>query len=124
MDCIDFSCEIHVIPHTATEMMIKEFTIKANSYSFFVSWTRPQHLPKEYQYKVACRLWCMEKQYFNSLTQYLPSDSVEFLMQNLTPGSICTFKLLAVYNPASIDDGISTTINTALTRKPYSTFNF
>ena len=120
-----FFCVIHVIPYTATKMMIKNLEISVDPYSFFVSWTRPQYLPKEYQYEVSCREWGEEKWYFNPSTQYHPSDTVNVLIQNLTSGSICTFKLMAVYNPASIDDGISTIIQTTPTNKTFGmTFNF
>ena len=76
-----------------------------------ISWTPPKFPPINYIHKASCKLLCDPTTYY--LTETATSrfnHSTNFLA--LKPGSICLVKLLAEYNPASVDPGIGLSVNT------------
>ena len=76
-------------------------------------WTHPNFRPQKYQLKYVCTLkpTCTSSHdrsnYIMTETQILSSDTTSVTIPNLRPSSICMLFLLAVYNPASIDSGIT-----------------
>ena len=70
-----------------------------------VIWTAPVYLPYWYQQTTSCRFLCRQETYY--LTEVLiDSSQTSNLAYGLRPGSVCLIKLIAFYNPASIDPGI------------------
>ena len=81
-----------------------------------ISWTPPKFPPINYIHTVSCKLLCDPTTYY--LTETATSrlnHSTKFLA--LQPGSICLVKLLAVYNPASVDQGIGLSAHTLFSGK-------
>ena len=78
-----------------------------------LSWTHPRFLPESYQLKYMCTLKVTskynKKNYIQEKTRKLNSDTSSVRIPDLHPSSICTLILVAVYNPASIDSGITIT---------------
>ena len=81
-----------------------------------ISWTPPTFLPEYYRLTTSCKLLCDHSTYY--LTQTL-SDRMDTssTIHALFPGSTCMIKLVASYNPASIDPGIGLSAHTLLSSK-------
>ena len=56
-----------------------------------------------------CKYNCINGQIYFVNKTVLSPDETSFTFTGLAPGSQCDFTLKAVYNPASIDNGISVT---------------
>ena len=96
--------------------MIQNVSAFAGTDFFDIFWSPPSIPPMTYRINVACRLLCNNMEYNRAKVNrrpYLTTQNVD----NLLPGSACTFTLLAVYNPASIDSGITRTVFTLNTSK-------
>ena len=57
---------------------------------------------------IQCKYFCSSDYYHLDKTT-LSSNDTSFTFTGLAPGTKCDFTLKAVYNPASIDDGIQAT---------------
>ena len=70
-----------------------------------VFWTAPMYLPYWYEQTTSCRYLCRHETYFLKEVRIdlLHTSSLTY---DLHPGSVCLMKLIAFYNPASIDPGI------------------
>lgn len=105
---------IHCI-HAATKRMIRGHFMASGSDYVELIWTRPKFLPEKYQVTYTCTVMTRftpnddKKNRITSNTQYLSSGTTSFRISDLCPRSICTLILLAVYNRASIDSGITIT---------------
>ena len=77
-----------------------------------ITWDRPIHDPIKYELTAWCRLQEGEE-YITNHPKTIPSTHNRVRMSHLRQGSICRVNLLAVYNPASIDPGISVTESTS-----------
>ena len=96
---------------TATRLMIKNVSAKAGTNYIEIVWSAPKLLPLSYLINVTCRLLYDGKEYINKVWEITPLDTI-LTIGKLYPGSQCLYNLLAIYNPASIDDGITGTIFT------------
>lgn len=96
---------------TATAIMIKEVTYTAGSRYIFVVWSTPKYLPFSYKLRTVCTLICGTEPYLNSEVSRYPTD-VSMLTKNLHPGSSCKSTLTAIYNDASLDQGIQRNVST------------
>ena len=91
--------------------MIKNLTATAGTNYIEIVWSVPKFLPKSYCVNVTCRLLYSGKEYKLEVVKATPMDTI-LTVGNLYPGSQCLYTLLAIYNEASIDDGITRTIFT------------
>ena len=83
---------------------------------FQIYWTAPIYPPLMYKMTTSCKFLCEDKTYY--LTEIMiDSMQTSSTTDNLRPGSACLIKLLAVYNPASIDPGIGLSAHTQLASK-------
>ena len=81
-----------------------------------ILWTRPRFPPYHYKQTTSCRLLCEQKTYY--LTEFTLNGALSSsTVYSLWPGSVCVIKLVAVYNPASIDPGIGLSAHTLLSSK-------
>lgn len=71
------------------------------------SWKAPEYLPKEFKLTVECK-YDSEDHNLYSLNTILPPNQTSFILTSLPAVINCEFTLIAVYNPASIDPGITT----------------
>ena len=91
--------------------MVKNVSATAGTHFIDIMWSAPKLLPTSYQVGVTC--WRMYNgiEYIRVKLEATPLDTI-LTIDKLFPGSRCALTLLAVYNPASIDDGITLTIFT------------
>ena len=108
--------------HLATLNMIRSHSVTSGTNYIKLKWTHPRFQPERYQLKYVCtaKSTCVPSQNTNhsiiTKTQNLTSNTTLFTISDLRPTSICILTLLAIYNPASIDKGITitgTTLNGA-----------
>ena len=83
--------------------------VTTNGFQFF--WTRPKFRPYMYKQTTSCKLLCDDRTYY-LIEVMIDSKQESNIIQDLHPGSECWIKLIAVYNPASIDPGIGLTVRT------------
>ena len=91
--------------------MVKSISAKADADFIRIKWSAPKFLPDSYQVDVTCRLMPNETEYILVNLNARPFATM-LTIDKLFPGSLCVFTLLAIYNPASIDDGITRNIAT------------
>ena len=63
----------------------------------------------KFEITATCKYGCINGQIYLINKTVLPPTETSFTFNGLAPGSQCDFTLKAVYNPASIDDGITVT---------------
>ena len=102
----------------ATKSMIPSHSVTSGTNYIKLKWTLPRFQPERYQLIYVCTMKSTSapSQETNhsiiTKTQNLTSSTTLFKLFGLRPSSICILTLLAVYNPASIDKGISITRTT------------
>ena len=106
---------------TATTLMVKNVSAAAGTHFIEIVWTPPKLLPMSYQVNVVCRLLCNGKEYKRERLEATPLDTIQTIGK-LYPRSHCVYTLLAIYNPASVDDGITRTVLT-LNASKYKTIH-
>ena len=91
---------------------------KVNSGTEFIEvfWTAPRYPPYWYQQTTTCRYLCDQEIYYLSEVQ-IDSSHASSVTYDLHPGSVCLIKLIAFYNPASIDPGIQLLVHTSYAGK-------
>ena len=91
-------------------------TVSPEEYQIFISWTPPVFKPIRYIHTVSCKLLCDPTTYYlsESETSRIYHSTVISVLQ---PGSVCLVKLLAEYNPASVDYGIGLSAQTLFSGK-------
>ena len=83
-----------------------------------LNWTHPNFLPERYQVTYKCIMKATAtpkfgmKYHVMTNTQYLSSGTTSFRISGLRPSSTWKLILIAVYNRASIDSGITRTGST------------
>ena len=96
--------------------MIKNVSATAGANFIEIVWSTPKLLPMSYQVNVICRLLYNDIEYKRVEFEAMPLDRV-LTLPSLLPGSHCVFTLHAIYNPASIDNGITRTVFTLRSSK-------
>ena len=113
--------------------MIRDHLLASGSDYVQLIWTYPQFVPETYQVTYTCTMISRftptydMKYNITSTTQYLSSDTTSFRISDLRPRSNCTLILLAVYNWASVDSGITitgTTIDEDTSKKYFGLNHF
>lgn len=76
-------------------------------------WNSPQYHPERYELtylcianSTCCPETCHEPILVNSRILNLNSDSTSFRLFDIRAFSVCVLRLVAIFNPASIDSGI------------------
>ena len=93
--------------------MIRLHSLVSGSDYINLNWTRPEFLPGMYQLKFAVTMKPLRTSIHNmndsvvAKTLNLSSTTTSVNISGLRPSSICKINLLAVFNPASIDSGIT-----------------
>ena len=95
----------------ATARMIKSISTAAGANFIYITWSQPEFLPDSYQVKIICLRIPTETEYVDMKLEVSAYDTM-LTVDKLLPGSRCVFTLHAIYNPASIDDGITLGIST------------
>ena len=102
---------MHSICVVATTLMIKNVSVTAGADFIQMIWCTPKIAPSSYRVNVSCWLMYTKTKYVRMTVEETPLDTM-LTVDKLIPGSRCVITLYAIYNPASIDDGIARTIST------------
>ena len=95
----------------ATALMIRNVSVTAGDDFIHITWSAPKILPTSYQVYFSCCLIHTGTEYMQVKLEASPFYTM-LIVDQLFLGSRCVITLLAIYNPASIDDGITHTIFT------------
>ena len=96
---------------TATTLMIKNVSATAGADFIQITWSEPKFLPASYRLDVTCWMMYANSEYVCVRLELSPFVTI-LTLYKLFPESHCVFTLLAIYNPASFDDGITRSIYT------------
>ena len=91
--------------------MIKKISTAAGANFVYINWSQPIFLPESYLMKFNCWRMPTETEYVCLNLEILPFHTM-LTVEELFPGSRCVFTLYSIYNPASIDDGITLGVST------------
>ena len=72
-------------------------------------WKKCTYPAMRMEITATCMYNCINGRIYLVNKTVLPPNATSFTFTGLAPGTKCDFTLKAVYNPASIDDGISVT---------------
>lgn len=93
--------------------MIPNCSLTSGSDYVELMWNSPQYPPSTYKVTYLCIINCTWMpnrgidRIVNLTTSNLTSEDTSIRVRKLNSKSICTLKLVAVYNPASTDSGIA-----------------
>ena len=90
--------------------LVTEFKdFKRFNNSIQACWKKTVYPAMRLEIVVTCKYNCENGQKYRVNKSFLAPDETSFTLADLVPGSQCKFTLKAVYNPASMDKGISVT---------------
>ena len=98
-------CSLYLATSLVTEF--KDFKRFNNSLQAF--WKKTVHPAMRLEIVVKCKYNCENSEVYRVNEAALGPNETSFTLADLVPGSQCKFTLKAVYNPASMDKGISVT---------------
>ena len=70
-------------------------------------WRRPNYMPEHYELYYMCKLQDTDRFYINSKRSHLSSATTIVRLSGLLAESVCYITLFAIYNPASVDPGLT-----------------
>lgn len=102
--------------HVATSQMIRFLQPNIESMYIELKWSIPNFFPSSYTLTYTCCLTSNQTMYMYTTAKVENIHSCVHMVNltDLQPGSTCICTLLAIYNPASIDKGITYTFTTPL----------
>ena len=96
-------CSPYLVTSMVTEF--EEFKLLKNFIQ--ARWKQILHPAMRLEILATCKYNCENGRIYLGKTTFLAPDETFFALTRLEPGSKCEFTLKAVFNPASIDNGIS-----------------
>ena len=93
--------------NAATSLMINPRQTESRPDFIEVKWDSPLHKPLAYKAAFVCTLIGNKSNYLSFQLKNMDSETSSIRVSKLLPETICKMKLIAVYNPASIDSGIT-----------------
>ena len=104
--------------------MIQNCTYSSGLDYIELMWKSPVYKPQTYEVYYSCSLWGGEEHYYVSRkVECQNSTSTSVIVSALLPESTCLLTLYAVYNPASLDQGITIMAETLRAAKPICKFS-
>ena len=97
--------------HAATEILVKNLRTLRGFDHVALRWDSPQYEPASYEVRYSCKAVGKEVSFISNFTEMLESNATQFLLTNLPQDIRCTLTLIAIYNPASIDTGITVSVS-------------
>ena len=92
--------------------MIQNWTCSSGEDYVNLMWNCPDYDPERYELYYSCKLQSDPYYYISSKLNSKNSTSTFARVSELLPGSLCLLTLVAVYNPASIDPGLTVVTKT------------
>ena len=94
--------------------LVTSLVTKFEEFNFFskciqARWKQILHPAMRLEIAATCKYACEGGRIYLAKKIFLARIETSFTLTDLAPGSLCEFTLKAVYNPASIDKGISVT---------------
>ena len=86
--------------------MIKNLSIQRGATFIKLQWPTPNFHPFSYYQTISCNLWPGRIPYLH-IDIIMESNATSSLVKSVKPGSKCVIKFRAVYNFASLDEGIT-----------------
>ena len=90
----------------ATKLMVKNFEVAAMTHSIMLTWDQLFRRPIYYKLRLMCRKSCQSVQYNDTVGTKIGPYETLHIIENLKPASNCSIWFHAVYNEASLDEGI------------------
>ena len=87
--------------------MIQNLTSYSSVDYIQTMWKRPNYMPEHYELYYMCKLQNADSFYITSKLKNLNSATTIARVSDLFPKSVCYITLFAVYNPASLDPGLT-----------------
>ena len=97
---------LHKCSVAATNMTISGVEVKEEGNTPVIKWQSPVFPPYLYKFQVTCTYACAHSPYLAKEMSQGPSHT-RFKVRDVAPGSLCVLKLWALYNPASLDEGLT-----------------
>ena len=116
--CLNKLCFIvhSTLLYAATKIMIGSISISIRLHAITMKWKRPIYLPQGYYiHALITQGVCGDKN--KTVSIHLQGERTSLTIWNLASVSKCTVKLVALYNYANNDAGISETLISPVTRK-------
>ena len=98
-------------PCIATRLMIKNVSVIRGTTFIKLQWPAPRFHPLFYHQTMSCKLWCNKVPYL-FIDRVKAFDTTSSLVGSVKPGSKCVIGLKAVYNLATLDQGITIIVST------------
>ena len=99
----------HVFTYLVTSMVTEFEEFKTFKNFIQARWKEILHPAMRLEIVATCKYDCENGRIYLGKTTFLAPDETFFALTGLEPGSRCEFTLKAVFNPASLDNGISAT---------------
>ena len=77
-----------------------------------LKWKIPKYLPDRYRLRYSCKLSMQVNHYIQATIENIMCNSIGLKISGLNPQSTCVLTVFAIYNPASIDSGITVILKT------------
>ena len=106
----------NLISTLATSLMIKNVSATAGNNFINIVWVLSNFLPMSYKVELICWLMFSGEKYRNK-TYTVSQLHTSLFIEDLLQRSQCVYTLFAIYNPASIDEGITKTVYTVTAGK-------
>ena len=93
---------------TATKIMLTMEQIDIDDRSVTLGWTVDRFRPETFRLKIICKYMCSdaEQHIYKDKVLLFNSQTEGCTVNELAPGSRCIVRFHAVYNPATLDDGV------------------
>ena len=92
--------------------MIQNYSYSPGVYYVQLMWNSPKYNPEKYLLQYSCMSQTGVYYCLNNNLEIRDSSSTSVSVFGLNPESICFMTIFAVYNPASIDQGMTITTKT------------
>ena len=86
--------------------MIKNLSMQRGATFFKLQWPAPRFSPIFYYQITSCSLWYKRISYLH-FDKVIEPNATSILVESIKPGSKCAIRFRAVYNLASLDEGIT-----------------
>ena len=103
--CRKYSPLTHFRSTAGTQTAMENLTLADVGPKFITVKWNLKYTPISLEHFTQCYLTCDMENYY-AKQSYLPNEANSLTIADLKPGSICEMRLLALFNPAMLDEGM------------------